>query len=311
MKNNEFQEIIDAAVEMVKSNHEGSPASYIPELANVDPEKTGAALSICNSQTISAGDCDDYTFTLQSTAKLVLFIALLEEFGQEQVFSWIGVEPTGHSFAAIDYADRFSHLPSNPFINAGAIALSSRIPGKDRQAKMSWLDKWMKKLFGAELKINNKIYTSELDNADHNRSLAYLMRSQNVIEGDIEQILKVYTALCSYEVNILQAAQLPRILANRGNNCAGGQVLNEETVKAAISLMATCGLYNETGMYLLRTGMPAKSGVSGLILAVGIGYGGLAVYSPRITSKGGSVRGQLMLEYIAKKLGWHFAIPPL
>lgn len=308
MNKKKLQSILNKSVKLAKENSTGKPATYIPELANAPIEKTGAAISLSNGEILSAGDCDDFNFSLQSTAKVVSLIGLLEEFGAEQVFKWINAEPTSKDFNAIAYSDRFTHRPSNPMINAGAIALCSHIPGENRLAQLAWLDKWMFRLFNKELVINNRVYTSELDNSDRNRSLAYLMRSEKVISGDVDRIIKLYTALCSYETNIVQASYLPMLLANRGKSPDGEQVISEETVKITVSILATCGLYNETGYYLMHTGMPAKSGVSGLILAVGLGYGGLAVFSPRLTPKGGSVRGQIMLEYLANQLGWHFAI---
>jgi len=308
MNKKNLQTILDEAITFAKKDHSGQPASYIPELANVNPEITAVSVRLNNGEECGAGDCHDYRFTLQSTAKVVSLIGLLEEFGQEEVFKWINVEPTSASFSAIDYGDRFSHLPSNPMINAGAITLCSYIPGADRMAKQAWIEDWMHRLFNSELTINHKIYTSELDHADRNRSIAYLLRSDGVIKNDIETTLKLYTALCSFETTVTQAAYLPMLLANAGKNETGKQIISPETVKAVVSIMATCGLYNESGLFLLRTGMPAKSGVSGLILALGVGIGGVAAFSPRITCHGGSVRGHIILNHLANTLGWHFAL---
>jgi len=303
-----LRSVLIEAHELAKKNDTGEPATYIPELANAPIDKSGIAITLLDGTTLSAGNCDDYFFTLQSVAKVALLIGLLEEYGRESVFSWINVEPSGRSFSAIDYGNRFSDLPSNPMINAGAIALCSYIPGSKKKEQLDWLDKWMQRLFNAELRINHKVYTSELENSDKNRSLSYLMRSNKVINCDIENLLKVYTALCSFEATILQASQLSLLLANGGLSPSGERVLTEETVSSVIPIMATCGLYNESGGYLVHTGMPAKSGVSGIIIASAIGHAGIAVFSPKLTTRGSSVRGQIMLEYLSKKLGWHFAL---
>jgi glutaminase len=307
MKHKHYQDLLEEAILHAQTNSNGQPASYIPELANVDLEKTGVALKLINGEDYSAGNCQNHYFTLQSTAKVIILIALLEEYGQDQVFQWINVEPSGQSFGAIDYNRRFTDLPSNPMINAGAITLISHAPGRNIKQQSAWLSQWMETLCDAKLNINDKVLHSELDNADRNRALAYLLRSQGIITGNVEAIIELYTTLCSFESTIMQAAHLPMLLSNRGLDQTGKRVLKRETVTAVVSILATCGLYNETGFYLLRTGMPAKSGVSGLIIACGIAHGGIAVFSPRITPKGGSVRGQMMLEFLAKELGWHFA----
>ncbi|MFN3234511.1 MAG: glutaminase A [Gammaproteobacteria bacterium] len=302
-----IQTSLNKAVKLALKNNKGEHATYIPELAQMPLEKTGVSVTLNDGTKIQAGDCEEFYVSLQSAAKVPLLIGLLEEFGQEQVFKWINVEPTGRGFAAIDYSNRFSNLPSNPMINAGAIALCSHIPGSTRDQQIEWLDKWMEKLFNIPLKINHKMYTSELENSDRNLSLAYLMRSNHVIKGDVASILKNYVALCAYETTVEHASYLPMLLANRGCDENGNRVLTEETVKCVTSIMATCGLYNETGLFMVHTGMPAKSSVSGLILAVAIGHGGVATFNPRLTIKGGSVRGQIMLQEISKDLEWHFA----
>lgn len=309
----ELQFFLNEAVELAQKHHEGEPATYIPELAYAPLDKTGAAITLNNGCVLSAGNCDGHYFTLQSTAKVVLLAGLLEEFGSEQVFKWISVEASGRNFNAIDYTDRFSDKPSNPMINAGAIALCSHVPGKTLQDRMTWLDKWMNTLFNAQLRVNHRVYASELETSDRNFSLAYLMRSKNVISGDIGIIMKTYINLCSYETNIIQASYMPMLFANQGLDAKGNRILSEETVKCVVSIMATCGLYNETGSYLLQTGMPAKSGVSGLIVATALDHAGISVFGPRLTPKGGSVQGHIMLAYLAEKLGWHFALrkPPL
>jgi glutaminase len=304
-----LQLLLNETVELAKKNQSGEPATYIPELAHAPLDKTGVSITLNNGKLLSAGNCDDdYYFSLQSTAKVVLLTGLLEEFGSEQVFKWISAEASGRNFNAIDYADRFSEKPSNPMINAGAIALSSHVPGKTLQARMAWLDKWMNTLFDTTLRVNHRIYASELETSDRNFSLAYLMRSKKIISGDIIVIMKTYINLCSYETNIHQASHLPMLFANEGMDEKGKQILNEETVKCVVAIMATCGLYNETGSHLLQTGMPAKSGVSGLILATALDHGGIAVFGPKLTPKGGSVQGHIMLAHLSRELDWHFAL---
>ncbi|MDF2868335.1 MAG: glutaminase [Gammaproteobacteria bacterium] len=301
-----IQQVIDKAVEQAKHTSEGQIASYIPELANVPADITAAAIILNDGQRFVAGDFD-YVVTLQSVAKLIVLIGLLEEFGKQKVFSWVKAEPSGDDFASVARLDQFGPKPSNPMLNAGAIALCGHIPGANPTEQINWLKKWTENLFGEQLTINQKVYESERQTGHRNRSLAYLLKANGIIEGDVEDVLEVYFALCSFEANIKQAAYLPMLLANRGLIPHGQRIMSKQTVQQVVAIMATCGLYNESGGHLVRTGMPAKSGVSGLIVSVALGQAGVAVLSPRVNRKGNSMRGELILEYISQHLDWHFA----
>lgn len=303
-----IEEVVEKAVESSRIIRDGRVADYIPELANVDTDYVSACVMLSDGGQAVAGDDHEYQFTLQSVSKLVLLIGLMEEYGQEKLFSWINAEPSGQPFASIAQLDRFGPIPSNPLINSGAIALSAHIPGSPDE-QIAWLDHWVEKLFGAKLTINQDVYHSEFNSADRNRSLAYLMRSTGIIKSEVEDILKPYFHLCSYNININQAAYLPMLLANGGLTQDKKRVLSEQTSNAVVSIMATCGLYDESGMHLVRTGLPAKSAVSGLIVAVATGRGGVATFSPRLNLKGGSVRGHHIISEISKALDWHFASP--
>ena len=300
---------LNSAVAIAKNENNGKVADYIPELANVDTEYTAAAIKLADGDFVAVDDNPEHKFTMQSVSKTVIFIGLMEEYGAEKVYSWIRTEPTGRNFASISHLDSFGPLPSNPFVNAGAIALSSHIPGASTEEQLQWIDKWVTKLFGEKLEINTAVFNSELATSDKNRALAYLMRSNGVIVGDIEEILIPYINLCSYELGINTATNLPLLLANGGLDCSGNRIISEETAKQTVALMATCGLYDESGTYLVHTGMPAKSGVSGLIIAVATGRGGIAVFNHKVNEKGNSVRGYLMLRELSENLDWHFAAP--
>lgn len=300
--------VLQDALVKAKLNQEGSPADYIPELANLDNEKTSIAVKLINGDIITAGDAKKHIFTLQSVSKTVVLIGLLEELGEEKVISWTGMEPTGRAFASIRQLEQFGTAPSNPFVNSGAIALCSRIPRRTYEEKLGWLQEWCKRLFNEELPINNDVYNSEYQSGDRNRAIAYLLKSNQVIHGDVEEILKVYFTLCSFNATVMQAAHLPMLLSNSGYDMSGNKVLSNNTCEYVTAVMATCGLYDASGSHLVKTGMPAKSGVSGLIIATALGVGGIAVSSPRLDSKGTSIRGEIMLEYLANEFQLHFAI---
>lgn len=303
-----IQDVFDNAVNEARKNQNGEPANYIPELANVDPDLVSGAITLSDGTQICSGDYDNHQFTLQSVAKVVSLIGLLEEFGEEKVFSWIHAEASGSPFSSVAQVDRYGATPVNPMINAGAICLCSHIPG-DTQQRTLWLDKWCAKLFNRSLSVNGKIFASERVTGDRNRSIAYLLKSNGELALSVEETLETYFYLCSYECDVVTASHLPMILANGGLCPTGERVISERTCNNVVAIMTTCGMYDESGMHLVKTGMPAKSGVSGLIIAVATGRGGVAISSPRLNIKGGSIRGHEVLYQVSQALDWHFAAP--
>lgn len=299
-----LQSILNQAVKVAISQNHGHVADYIPELAAIPQDLIGLSVRTTDGQAYYAGDACP-PITLQSAAKLVLLIGLLEEFGAKEVFSWVRVEPSGDDFNSIARLDQFGPLASNPMLNAGAITLCNYVPGKDEQ-QLAWLEKWMETLFNGKCYIDPKVLASERRTGNRNRSLAYLLKSNKVISRLVKDVLELYFSLCSYQVTIEQASYLPMLLANKGKNPEGKQIISLETVRHVVSIMATCGLYNESGTHLVKTGMPSKSAVSGFILSVALGKAGVAIFSPKVNRKGTSVRGEVIAEYLSKQLSWHF-----
>ena len=303
-----IQAVLDFALQKARRNTEGEPASYIPELASVPLDHTSAAIQLVSGGTLTAGDAAEHRFTFQSSAKLLTLIGLLEERGPVEVFDIVGSEPSGDSFGSVARLETHGPKPANPLINSGAIALCGQLPGSVEQ-RVAWLCKWAERLYGAPIAIDQNVRSSERTSADRNRAIAYFLKHGGVLEGDVEQTLDVYFALCSFCAGVREAAHLPAILAQGGlRPDTGERVLSKQTVAIVVSIMATCGMYNESGNYLMATGMPAKSGVSGVIVAVVPGVAGVAVSSPRLNDKGGSVRGHLILRELSRQLGWHFAL---
>ncbi|HET7538858.1 MAG TPA: glutaminase A [Polyangiaceae bacterium] len=302
------QAVLDFALEKARRNREGEPASYIPELALVPLEQTSAAVVLANGDTLLAGDAPSHTFTFQSSAKLLTLIGLLEERGPVEVFDIVGSEPSGDSFGSVARLETHGPKPANPLINSGAIALCGQLPGSVER-RIAWLRTWAERLYGTAIEIDEKVLANERASADRNRAIAYFLKHGGVLKGDVNETLDVYFALCSLSGGVQQAAHLPAILANGGVRPGSAErVLSKQTVAIVVSIMATCGMYNESGNYLTATGMPAKSGVSGVIVAVVPGVAGVAVSSPRLNDKGGSVRGHVILRELSRQLGWHFAL---
>lgn len=300
--------LLAAAVERARSRTDGAPATYIPELAEVDADAVSAAVTLTDGTVVAAGDAA-HRFTLQSTAKVALLAGLLEELGEARVFAKVGTEPSGAPFASIARLETHGPFPTNPLVNAGAIALCSLIPG-EAEAKLDWLASWLARLAGEPLPINERVLASEAATGDRNRAIAYFLKSQGTLEGDVETALTTYFTLCSFEAGAVAASRIAAVLAGGGEAPGGGpRPLSSRAAAGVVALMATCGMYDESGVHLLRTGLPAKSGVSGAILAVATGRAGIAVASPRVNAKGGSVRGHQILAELSRDLGWHFALP--
>jgi len=301
--------LLEELVHNAELNREGKTADYIPELANVNHELTAIAVKSLGGSQLSYSNNPLQSVTLQSTAKMIPLIGLLEEFGDKQLFEWVKVEPSGDDFASITRLEQFGPKPSNPMLNAGAITLCSQIPGTGEQ-QFGWLEHWVQKLFNQRLSINPLVFASEKRTGNRNRSLAYLLKSRNNLGTDVNETLDLYFALCSYEASLEQMLFLPTLLANGGvAPDSGEQILSPETCKITLAIMATCGLYDETGTHMVKTGMPAKSGVSGYTIAVVPGKAGIVVLSPRVNAKGNSIRGEIMLEGLSKAMNWHFALP--
>lgn len=299
---------LNDAVAAARGNNTGTVANYIPELANVDPNLLSASLQLSDGTEISSGDYQKHVFTLQSVGKLISLIGLIEEFGQDKVLSWIHVEPSGQSFSSIAQVERYGSTPVNPMVNAGAIALCSRIPG-NTQERAEWLEHWTQRLFGKVLNVNGKVFASERITGDRNRSIAYLLKSKKQLALSVDDALDTYFYLCSFETDVVTCAHLPMLLSKGGLGPDDRRVISERTSNAVVAILATCGMYDESGIHLVKTGMPSKSGVSGVIVAVATGRGGIAVSSPLLNDKGGSVRGHIVLSHVSRELDWHFAAP--
>ncbi|MFY7697905.1 MAG: glutaminase A [Legionella sp.] len=301
--------LLKKIIAQAEKNQDGNVANYIPELANVDQGITAIAVQPIDGEMIVESNTLITPVTLQSTAKMIPLIGLLEEYGAEQVFEWVKVEPSGDDFASITRLERFGPKPSNPMLNAGAITLCSHIPGVSEH-KFAWLEHWVETLLGQRLRINPLVFASEKRTGDRNRSIAYLLFSRQRLGAGVNESLDLYFSLCSYEATITQLLYLPTLLANLGKDpLTGKQIISAETCKISLAIMATCGLYDETGTHMVRTGIPAKSGVSGYIIAVVPGKAGIVVLSPRVNAKGNSIRGGLMLAKLSREMGWHFAEP--
>lgn len=300
------QEKLDSFVQANRHFCEqGKVANYIPALAQVDPNQLGIA--IYNSQTnemVSSGDATA-RFAIESMSKVPVLLLAIADNGIEGVLKKVNTEPTGFAFNSIlNIEINHDTRPLNPFVNAGAIATSSLVKGKDKEERFNRILSFMKELCDDEgIFLNEDIYVSESKTGDINRSLAYYMNGNQMIEGDVDKILDVYFKQCSVEVTAQGIAKAAAVLANGGvAPWNQKQIVSKEAATLVKSIMTTAGLYDESGEFSAHVGIPAKSGVGGGLLGVAPKKYGLGVFSPPLDSYGNSTAGIRLLRDVVREL---------
>lgn len=302
-------DLVQRYLDQIRAEHagrdDGAPAGYIPELAKVDPDRFGLALSSADGYVYESGDAG-VEFTIQSISKPFTYALALDQIGIAAVDARIGVEPSGEAFNEIS-VDESSKTPKNPMINAGAIAAVSLIPGTSPAERFDRIHDFYSACAGRRLDIDLDVYASEKATGNRNRAIAYMLTSFGVLDGDPDEVLDVYFRQCSIKVTSTDLARMAATLARGGlNPLTGTRVADAQVVRRTLSVMVTCGMYDATGDWVSAVGMPAKSGVGGGILAVLPGQLGIGVYSPLLDTKGHSVRGVQVCRSLSAQLGLHF-----
>ena len=300
----EIQSILEEACKYAAEHLDGGKvAAYIPELAKADPKKLGVCLTMKDGTTCTAGEADT-PFTVQSIGKTFALILALQTAGFEKVFSRVGMEPSGDSFDSIIQLELKNWTPYNPLINCGAIATASCIesetPFEDYLTLLRTL------CDDPSIRLSEETYQSEKETGNRNRAITYLLANDGIIGSNAEQVLDLYFRFCSVLVTARGLAHYAMILANGGvHPRTGRRLLDAEIVKVLKTLMFLCGMYDESGEFAVRVGLPAKSGVGGGIMAVAPRGMGIATYGPALNKKGNSVGGERILEYISGRMNLH------
>ncbi len=285
--------------------NDGCLASYIPELTKADPNWFGISIVTTDGQIFEVGDTQQ-NFTIQSISKVFSYGLALEDHGRQDLLEKVGVEPTGDPFNSLIRLDEDSKRPFNPMINAGAIATTSLIEGTDPTDKLNRLLAMFERYLDHEVVIDMPTFMSERSTGHRNRAMAHLMLNFDMISHDIDAALDLYFQQCSIMVNCQDLATMAATLANQGKQpVTGKQALNADYTRDLLSVMYTCGMYNRAGEWAYRVGIPAKSGVSGGIIAVVPGKAGIATFSPLIDKNGNSIRGLHVFEELSQKYGLH------
>jgi glutaminase len=305
---NNFSKEIKAIYESTKKNKQGNVATYIPQLARVNPEFYAVSICTIDGQRLSLGDNEE-RFCIQSVCKPINYCIILEEHGEEKVHQHIGREPSGIGFNGLVLNSK--GLPHNPMINAGAIMSCSLIkPNLDMADRFDYvLDVW-NKLSGNSRQIgfNNSVYLSERETADRNFALGYFMRENKAFpeNTNLTNTLEFYFQCCSIQMNSDALAVTAATLANAGIcPITKEQVLQPNTVKHCLSLMNSCGMYDFSGEFAFTIGLPAKSGVGGGLMLVIPNLMGIAIWSPRLDKLGNTVRGIDFCKELISKYNFH------
>ena len=299
-----IQEYLDLALTYGQQFIEqGEVASYIPELANADKNKAGVCILTKNGKCYTSGVVDEY-FTIQSISKILNLAIALQKHGYHEVFGKVKLEPSGDKFNSIIKLDTDSHIPFNPMINSGAIVVVDFL-----QPCYSFEEilEYAKKLcMDDQLSLDENVYHSELSTGSRNRSIAYLLHSKGLIHDNVEEVIDLYFKLCSIRVSARSLAGFGLILANDGvNPFTDEKLLDRGIVKVVKTLMLTCGLYDGSGEFAVRAGIPAKSGVGGGILSFVNHQAGIATFGPSLDAKGNSIAGIHILEHLSQNLHLH------
>jgi glutaminase len=298
---------LQAAYAKYQGLKEGKNADYIPALAKVDSNIYGIALVTTDGKVYTAGDIQSEV-SIQSISKVFTMAKVIEEQGPEAIANTIGVDATGmrfNSIVSIEFSQKTLGGPEmNALVNPGAIAATSMVKGANRDEVWNSILGYYSDFAGRPLSVNQEVFKSEADTNQRNQAIGYLMYAYGYIKANPMQATDVYTEQCSVSVNAKDLATMAGTLANSGKNpVTGKQAMTPANVPHVLAVMATAGLYDDTGKWLYRTGLPGKSGVGGGLIAVSPGKFGIAVISPPLDEAGNSVRAQKAIADISNALG--------
>ena len=286
--------------EVVSLQEEGMQATYIPELAKVNPNKYGVHIQFTNGNSASYGDSHE-KFSIQSISKVLTLALALTKRGSA-LWDRVSVEPSGTAFNSLIQLELEKGIPRNPFINAGALVICDVLLEEYKRPKEVMLD-FVRSLAGNDIHFNQWVAKSEKEHGYRNIALANFLKSCNNLNNAVEDVLDLYFHCCSIEMTCEELAKVFLYFANHGTIKDTPIALTKSQLKRINALMLTCGFYDEAGDFAFQVGLPGKSGVGGGIAAIHIGEYSIAVWSPRLNKKGNSVMGFKTLELLTTELG--------
>jgi glutaminase len=297
--------VTEIAEEMRQRPDRGEVATYIPELARADPGKFGIAVIDAQGRTAVAGDADE-PFSIQSISKVFTLTLALGRVG-DRLWRKVGREPSGSAFNSIVQLEYEHGVPRNPFINAGAIAVTDTIlSGHKPREVLGDILRFMHFISDdASIVIDEKVAASEQRTGFRNAALANYMKAFGILDNPVDYTLGVYFHHCAIAMSCRQLAMAGRFLAHQGRNPSTGfAVVPAERARRINAIMLMCGHYDGSGECAYRVGLPGKSGVGGGILAIAPGKASIAVWSPGLDPSGNSHLGRIALEALTRRMGW-------
>jgi glutaminase len=281
---------------------EGKNADYIPALAEVPSNLFGIALVTTDGKVFAVGDAEAL-FSIQSISKVFTMAQVMQETGEQVFLDGVGVDATGQVFNSIVAIEQYRGHQMNPLVNPGAIATSGAVTGATDPEKWGKILAIHSDFAGRALEVNQAVYESEAATNQRNQAIGALMFAYGLITDDPKMVTDVYTRQCSINVSAKDLAMMAGTLANGGKNpVTKKQVLDPSHVPNVLAVMATAGLYDDSGIWLYNVGLPAKSGVGGGIIAVAPGKFGIAAFSPPLDAAGNSVRAQKAIQHVSEAL---------
>jgi glutaminase len=301
----QVEAIVAEAHERYRQDAGGATSSVYPALARADPGLFGVCVIGMSGNVYAAGDTEA-DFSIMSVAKPFVFALVCDLLGPDEVWQRIGVNSTGLPFDSLAAVERSADGRTNPMVNSGAIATTSLLPGATPEDKWHFLCEGLSRFAGRTLSLADDVYRSASETNMRNRSIAFLLRARDRIYCDPLEALDLYTRQSCLSVTARDLAVMGATLADGGvNPVTGEQVIEASSCRQTLAVMTTAGLYETSGNWLYKVGLPAKSGIGGGIVAVSPGKGGLGTFAPLLDGAGNSVKGQLAARFLSYRLGLH------
>lgn len=306
------ESLLEEVYELYHPVDDGAVADYIPALATTDPTLFGASIVGVRGRSFSVGNAH-HPFSIQSISKAFVFALVCDAIGHDEARQKLGVNATGLAFNSVMAIELNEERTMNPMVNAGAMATTSLVPGRTPDERWAFIVAGLSKFAGHDLVLDDEVYASESATNLRNQGIAHLLESYGRLYADPDETTDLYTRQCSLLVSAADLAVMGATLADGGvNPITGEQVIEAHNCKHVLAAMATAGLYEHSGDWLYEVGLPGKSGVSGGIVTIAPGKGGMGTFSPPLDAAGNSVRGQRATRHLAEKLGLNvFASKPL
>lgn len=297
------EQLMHDAYERYRTNSEGQNSQVYPALARAPSDLFGICLVATNGKVYSVGDTEQ-EFTLMSISKPFIFALVCQVIGPEKAWELLGANSTGLPFNSLAAIERSRDGRTNPMVNSGAIMTTSLVPGETSDDKWAFIRHGLSRFAGRRLSLNDEVYQSAMETNFRNRSIANMLQSLNRIYSDPIEATDLYTRQCSLNINARDLAVMGATLADGGvNPITKEHIIDPIICHFTLAIMATAGLYETSGDWLYNIGLPGKSGVSGGIVTVSPGKGGLGTFAPPLDETGNSVKGQLVAGYLSQRLG--------